>query len=221
MMSEAVRDLKRAEMTNILNNGIKIQKEFNELFDDLTIKISETLKFRVLEKIKTMRDYGTNFGHFNTYFFEADGLIKGFTMIVSVCDYEQFPIHTHIFEKLNINKDSPMILICSVMKPVAKIKKCRSNIRYLGAIGTSFPTKEEMKDGYFWVNFEDIKNDIEFDKEFVIKNRQWTKSFAKHHGYPRWKEFFSEAKIKILSLTDISNDCKIACLAKEIMEMTV
>jgi hypothetical protein len=112
-----------------------------------------------------------------------------------------------------------MILICTVIKPVTKPEKCTE---YLDAIiDTCCGLTDENDEKFDWVNFDEVKGDITFNREVVIKNKQWTKNEETEYDYPAWNDYFSEAKIKIIDIFSITDRGQLVKLAKDIKEMSI
>jgi hypothetical protein len=208
----------RENATKLLKHTQELCLNFEKIFDELSNEFNEENLFKKSQV--SVKDFFTHKDgqYISDYFFESDGLIKGFRVIVSG-NFESYRRFGRICEKLQVDSRVPMILICTVIKPVTKPKKCTE---YLNAIiDTCCGYTNENDEKFDWANFDEVKGGIAFDREVIIKNKQWTKTEEKQYDYPLWDNYFSEAKIKIIDIFSITDREQLAKLAKDIKEISI
>ncbi len=211
----------RDNAVKLLRHSQDLCLNFEKIFDDLTKYCKEE---NILKKgNKSTKDFfeAKDGWYYSDYCFKADGFIKGFRMLIAVGDSESYPRYEIMCEKLKIEKQLPMILIYYAIKPVVKPEKLIENMLTIINDCSGFLSKEEIEEGYVWINFDDTKNTIAFNEEIIIENKPWDKKVETKNGYLQWNKYFTKAKIQIVNIFDISDRQKLEDLAKQIMEISL
>lgn len=208
----------RENATKLLKHTQELCLNFEKIFDELSNEFNEENLFK--KNQVSEKDFFTDKDsqYISNYFFESDGLIKGFRVIVSR-NFESYRRFERICEKLQVDSRVPMILIYTVIKPVTEPKKCTKNLDLIIDAFCGYTNENDEK--FDWVNFDEVKDDITFNREVVIKNKQWTKNEETEYDYPAWNDYFSEAKIKIIDIFSITDRGQLVKLAKDIKEMSI
>lgn len=207
----------RENATKLLQHSQELCLNFEKIFDELSTEFNKENLFK--KNQVSVKDFFSHEEgqHISDYFFDSDGIIKGFRMIVAA-DGESYRRYLHICEKLEIDARVPMFMVCAVIKPVSKPKNCIEHLNSIIDVCCGFI--DENDEQFDWANFDEVKDDIAFDSIIALKNKQWTKEEETQYDYPAWNNYFSEAKIKIVDIFSITDRGSIENLANEIKQMT-
>lgn len=199
------------------NNAVKLLKHTQELclnFENIFETFSNKISYNNLLKKQQvgLNDFIDNQkgSYIKDYFFEHNGYLKVFRMLICIGDSEEYIPYKHICTKLQIDKNIPLILIYGIIKPVNSIEESFSQLEFMMDTCSGFSTQDEMK--FDWYNFENIRHKLACNENICIQNKPWTDKKA-------WDKYFTEAIIRIKDIFDIQDAKDIEELIRELEAM--
>jgi len=212
-----VTEISTANIVTMLKETAKFSRDVKHIFDDLCLEFESKNLLRYDDAIRENFFFDKNEGALDYEFYVAsnNNTIIGFRLIVAGEDINEYKRYQSITEKLGIDKNIPLFLVCGCFMPVVNINQSIDNILYMMDACAGFTSTEDKE--YDWTNF-DI-NQVEWNREILVDTTKWNPEIEKERNYPAWENYFSKAKIKYKALLDIRNHEDIKKLADEIKAM--
>ena len=217
-----VTEISTANIVTMLKETANFSRDVKHIFDDLCLEFESKNLLRYDDAIRENFFFDKNEGALDYEFYTKSNkdtnIIVGFRLIVAVEDINGCERYQKITTKLNINSNVPLLLVYGCFKPVIdNNNESLNNIISMMSACIGLTSKEDEE--YDWTNFD--KNQVEWNREILVKTKPWNPEIEKERNYPAWENYFSEAKIKYKRLLDIQNHEDIKNLADEIKAMTL
>lgn len=210
--------LNQINIINMLAETANFSRDIRHIFNDLCLEFEDKNLLKNNDSIRENFFFkkGNSAIDYDFYTESNNNTIIGFRLIVAVEEISEYNRYQKITEKLNINKNIPLLLIYGCFMPVKSINQSLTSILSMmeACIGLTSSEDEE----YDWAKFN--INQVEWNREICVETKPWNPEIEKERNYPAWENYFVKAKIKYKPLLDIQNHEDIKNLADEIKAMT-
>ncbi|WP_069477646.1 hypothetical protein [Sulfurospirillum halorespirans] len=211
-------EINTANIVTMLKEAANFSRDAKHIFEDLCLEFESKNLLKYDDSIRENFFFDKNKGALDYEFYVAsnNNTIIGFRLIVAAEEIDGCGRYQDITEKLDIDKNIPLLLVYGCFMPVVSISQSLDNtVSMMSAcIGLTSDEDEE----YDWTNFDIQK--IEKNIEILVESKEWTKEIEEKRDYPAWENYFIKAKIRYKPILEIQNHEDIKILADKIKAMT-